>query len=46
MLEILGEQKERDGILWVKVRTNDGLEGWASAAALRTATPLATITKP
>jgi len=46
MLEIMGEQKERDGILWVKVRTNDGLEGWASAAALRTATPLATITKP
>lgn len=46
MLEILGEQKEQDGILWVKVRTNDGSEGWASAAALRTATPLATRAKP
>ncbi len=39
MVEILGEQVENDGILWVKVRTNEGLEGWASAVALKTPVP-------
>lgn len=39
ILEMLDEAEEHDGILWVKVRTNEGYEGWVSAAALRTATP-------
>ena len=39
MVEMLGERVENDGIVWVKVRTNDGKEGWASAAALKTPLP-------
>jgi hypothetical protein len=40
LLEILGDRRENSGLVWVKVRTNEGLEGWTSEMAIRTTTPM------
>ncbi len=40
LLEMLDERTESGGIVWIKVRTSDGLVGWASQSAMRTTTPL------
>lgn len=39
VLEMTGETAEKDGIIWVSVRTNEGYTGWVAEAVLRTATP-------
>ncbi len=39
VLEMTGETAEKDGILWVSVRTNEGYDGWVAETVLRTATP-------
>jgi Bacterial SH3 domain. len=38
-LVLLGEQAQKDGVLWEKVRLPDGKIGWVSARFLITATP-------
>lgn len=38
-LVLLGEQQEKDGLLWEKVRLADGKIGWVAARFLMTATP-------
>ena len=43
VLEITGETVEADGLTWVSVKTNDGIEGWVSVEALQTATPVPTM---
>lgn len=40
LIEVLGDRRENSGLVWVKVRTNEGLEGWTSELALRTTTPI------
>ena len=40
LLEVLGERRENSGLVWIKVRTNEGLEGWTSEMAIRTTTPI------
>ncbi len=39
VLEMTGNTAEKDGILWVSVRTNEGYDGWVAESVLRTATP-------
>lgn len=39
VLEMTGKTMEKDGIVWVSVRTNEGFDGWVAEAVLRTATP-------
>ena len=39
VLEILGETVFADGYTWIKVRTNEGYDGWVTVEVLRTATP-------
>jgi len=38
-LVLLGERVEKDGVLWEKVRLENGKTGWVSARFVITATP-------
>ena len=40
VLEVLGETVDEDGYTWIKVRTNEGFDGWVTTDVLRTATPV------
>lgn len=39
LIEVLPETETVDGVVWVRVRTPDGLEGWMVQGLLATATP-------
>ncbi len=42
IVEVLGPPVEKDGTLWIPVRTDSGLEGWMALEFCATATPVAT----
>ncbi len=39
LIQILPEQVNKAGVIWIHVRTTAGLEGWVQAALIATATP-------
>ncbi len=39
LIQILPEQVNKAGVIWIHVRTTGGLEGWVQAALIVTATP-------
>ncbi len=39
LIQILPEQVNKSGVIWIHVRTTSGLEGWVQAALIATATP-------